>query len=656
MKCFVFFVLIPSTNQLFLYLMKCYTMPAGYCTGVPVKFALACLLFFCLVPKAAFCQEEKIRNLKDSLKVAKDEKVKIDILNELANFFNLQNLDSSLYYASRAKDLSAKISYNKGQADAYKNIAIYHSDKANALQAIRYYNDALQFYKKAGDTSEAGQTLMDIAIEFDKAGNKKQAYNFYLDAYQVGKTLPNDTVHALKDCAIVNLLILCNDWPGDSVLHYYNEARASAIRNHDERIATALQVELASYYIRSGRQDSGLALLKASIPVYVDMQFYGKLIDVYGIIGDTYRKSNADSSIRYYQLEFDLANSESFTEFTLTSAEALYELFTAKKDYANAVKYASVFIKSAREYQKVIQESGINYMNYVLKDNELELLKQKGEARSRAIILLCIIVGVIIASAIYIYRLYRSKKTLAQVLEDVNETVSERNQQLEEKNKLSNKLLTTLAHDFRQPLVSIPGFVSLLKEPGYISKEKTEELLNDLEKSTRQSLESFENILQWVKHQISGFAYEPKPCYLYALINESIQANKMLSKQYKVTIVNKVDEQLTVKADKEMIQFVNRNLIHNAIKFSPEESTITIDAAVKEGEVVLSVTDQGKGIEEEKLTAMFDMKKDYKNTGKEKGAGVALVICREFITTMSGKIWVKSNYGKGSAFFYSLPL
>jgi K+-sensing histidine kinase KdpD len=104
------------------------------------------------------------------------------------------------------------------------------------------------------------------------------------------------------------------------------------------------------------------------------------------------------------------------------------------------------------------------------------------------------------------------------------------------------------------------------------------------------------------------------------------------------------------------LQFINRNLIHNALKFSPEHGAITVSAEVGPTETIVCIRDEGKGINPEKLPQLFNFKSELQyDNDKEKGAGVALMICKDFADRMRGRIWAENGAGKGAVFCYALP-
>jgi len=161
----------------------------------------------------------------------------------------------------------------------------------------------------------------------------------------------------------------------------------------------------------------------------------------------------------------------------------------------------------------------------------------------------------------------------------------------------------------------------------------------------------FDNTLQWIRQQLDGYRLDTAEYYLHPLVEEATQAFAYELGQKKITIQNDVAADLKIKTDKEMLQFINRNLISNAIKFSPENGTITISAVVTGDKVAVSVFDEGRGLDQKSIAGLFTIS----STGSTKhGAGIALAMCKDFIEKLGGNIQA-TNSQRGAVFAYHIP-
>lgn len=224
-------------------------------------------------------------------------------------------------------------------------------------------------------------------------------------------------------------------------------------------------------------------------------------------------------------------------------------------------------------------------------------------------------------------------------------------------NATKDKLFSIIAHDLRTPFNSILGFTELLIDDSTgIDALESEEFLSIINSTTRNTLDLLENLLSWAKSQTGQIIYKPQKLILSPLIREIIQNSRANIKDITINQIQK--EEIEVDADKNMIQVVLRNLICNAVKFTNRGGMITISTSTKQNQVEISISDNGVGIEDEIREKLFDPNLNISTQGttEEKGSGLGLLLCKEFVEKHGGKIWVESKIGIGSDFKFTLPL
>lgn len=221
-------------------------------------------------------------------------------------------------------------------------------------------------------------------------------------------------------------------------------------------------------------------------------------------------------------------------------------------------------------------------------------------------------------------------------------------------NETKNKLLSILAHDLKEPLASVQGFLELLT---YYKLEETErrnietELLN----RTRDTTQMLGNVLSWTKSQMGGVQVQLMPLQLRHSLTGTLQLLKSISVEKQIELQDDIDETIGVAADPDMLQLVVRNVVMNAIKFTFPGGKVTINATTGNGKCTIAIADNGMGIPAEKQAKLFSISEQVTyGTGKEKGAGLGLVLCKNFVELQGGNIWFKSEPGLGSTFFISL--
>jgi two-component system, sensor histidine kinase and response regulator len=211
----------------------------------------------------------------------------------------------------------------------------------------------------------------------------------------------------------------------------------------------------------------------------------------------------------------------------------------------------------------------------------------------------------------------------------------------------------------RNPLSSIIGFSELLikqlEEKDYEDAIEFAEIIN---RASKQAVELLKNLLLWAKTQSDRFEYSPEVLDCNSLVNEVIHLLEECARNKAITITNNTRPGLTVFSDKDVIHLILRNLISNGIKFTPKGGQIIISSTIQKNDVIVSIEDNGVGIKKENLDKLFDL--DHKHTSpgteEETGTGLGLLLCKEFINMYCGDIWADSSPGKGSTFYFTIPV
>jgi signal transduction histidine kinase len=175
--------------------------------------------------------------------------------------------------------------------------------------------------------------------------------------------------------------------------------------------------------------------------------------------------------------------------------------------------------------------------------------------------------------------------------------------------------------------------------------------------SAIQTLRLLENLLQWANSQRGKIIFNPVPVSLSELLNEeSGMLNDMASRKG-IKLKSALSIDLTITADRNMIKTILRNLISNAIKYTHKNGKVEVKAILKDSRAEISVSDNGIGMTKETMSKLFriDANLFTPGTENEKGTGLGLLLCKEFVEKHGGKIWVESELGKGSVFSFSLP-
>jgi signal transduction histidine kinase len=227
-----------------------------------------------------------------------------------------------------------------------------------------------------------------------------------------------------------------------------------------------------------------------------------------------------------------------------------------------------------------------------------------------------------------------------------------------ELNATKDKFFSIIAHDLKSPFYSIIGLsehlVKFVKEKEY---EKIGEFADIILQSSNRVMDLLTNLMEWSQLQSGRMDFNPVHFDIVSLIREVTLLLKDTAEQKSIILENTLPANVHITADKEMISTVLRNLISNALKFTPTGGKILISAVTGQNEVTIIVQDNGVGISKDRIDKLFNITESYSTPGtqKEKGTGLGLILCKEFIEKNNGKIWVESEVGIGSSFCISLP-
>lgn len=236
--------------------------------------------------------------------------------------------------------------------------------------------------------------------------------------------------------------------------------------------------------------------------------------------------------------------------------------------------------------------------------------------------------------------------------------IEQLNKQLERLNADKDRFIATLSHDLKSPFTSILGFLDLLSSNIHrFSIEKIIEQVNLINDSARHTYDLLEDLLMWTRAHSGQIPYKPVRLSLRDIFNNVRETIGPHAESKNIELSCTVPGNFEVMADKNMLKAVLRNLLSNAIKFTGNGGTVQLAAVSGDDTARIDVIDNGIGIEPHRLESLFDIAKilPAEGTDGEKGSGLGLILCKEFVERHGGEIWVESEKGKGSTFSFTLP-
>ena len=234
-----------------------------------------------------------------------------------------------------------------------------------------------------------------------------------------------------------------------------------------------------------------------------------------------------------------------------------------------------------------------------------------------------------------------------------------KNEQLQKLNAEKDKFFSIIAHDLRTPFNSFLGLTQIMAEDlRSLKMSQIQEIAVSISKSANNLYRLLENLLQWSQIQYGAIPFNPEAVQLSLVAGESIELIHEFAKSKGIEITYEIPDNSVVFADSNMLQTIIRNLISNAVKFTPKGGRVNLSAKATDDKYIeISIKDSGIGMNQTLINNLFrlDIKTNRTGTEGEPSSGLGLLLCKEFIEKHGGKIWVASEVGKGSEFYFTLP-
>jgi signal transduction histidine kinase/Tfp pilus assembly protein PilF len=590
-----------------------------------------------------------------------------------------------------------------GIARTQANIGLIFSDQGHHDRALEYYLVALGIYQQIRHAAGIATVMNNIGKVHYLQGDYAQAEWYHLESLKLKREPGNkrSIAFSLNNLGLVRQAI----GDHDQALSYYREALEIRQELQDTREMAVTIENIGSLYLASGAVHQAVEHFFWALALYGEINDKSGLASIHHWIGKAWleRGQQADA-LASFQTSLDIAERIGLARMVSANLLALSRVMARVADYRSAYNYQQQYLAlldslyNEESHRRVVEMQLL--FDRERKENEIDLLRKNNEIiqltldKQRLLqVFLLLVIALALALLILLLNRYRyareSHKKMEeqrgevfeanrklqelnhslldqkQKVEDLNRKLHEANQQLSDSHKhlvainsTKDKFFSIISHDLRNPFASIVSFSRILKRDiDALDREELRELVSELDKSVHKINELLENLLHWSRAQTGKITYEPAYLDLGELVREVLKLFAAGAREKEVAFDSRIPADMIVWADRNMLNAVLRNLLSNALKYTGAGGSVWVDAAYRNGSVEVSVTDTGVGIPDSEKQKLFRVDFPYSTYGTrdEKGSGLGLLLCREFVDKLGGDIWFESETGKGSCFRFTLP-
>jgi signal transduction histidine kinase len=673
-------------------------------SAVLKKLFLVHLLAVCSIGIAS--AQSALDSLDNKLNGKLGDSTRITTLINASQEYQYTNLQKSFDYAEEAIKIAEDKDLPWGKAWTYKNIGNFYAIRGDFATAIKYFDLALNLNYQLKDSTRIATCYINLGNNYSSLGKYDEAYFYHTQSYRMANATGNQLQRAISLHNIASVFKELGQY--ERSFEYFKLSMKISEDINDLEGAPYNYNEIGSLYIHKAHYDSALSALTKSLKltrerklkindlepsvlmniakVHLLQDDYSTALSYYDSAYTLFSKTDnkfgaADVNLGrglVYLKEKKYEDAQKLIEQSAAVAhqvnawkleiecyQNLSTLYERKGDYQKSLTY----YKQHKQLEDSLFSEGMQ--SKLLKDQILFETESK-EAQIRALtrmeelrkseikkkeLIQNILVVAMALTAVLLLAVYRSGQRrirINKLLLEHQEEMKKRSIELEGLNKVKDKFFSVISHDLRSPMNALSGILNLM-DKNQVSPQEFSRLSKELRVQFNHTKTLINNLLDWALLQMDKLKVQQEKIDMSALADSN--ATLVSSLQVKeVKIINKITPTTFALGDTNMINLVMRNLMMNAIKFSEAGDIVEVSAKEDGVNYVVSVKDNGVGISPEVQKLLFEKTSGYstRGTANEKGTGLGLILCKEFVERNGGKIWLESEEGKGSTFYFTV--
>ena len=633
---------------------------------VSVLCELASLYWVSKPDSALYCSREALKQAeksqhKPSMALALRH-VGLSYLLQGDNNLAINFLNRSLHIYSTIKD-------QPGLSTVLNNLGNLYFEKGDAETSFEYFSKSLKIRESLGDAREIAAGLQSVGQAQQKIADYEGAIESFSKAIKIYEFLSNIPLKLQAHNSLGQVYMAQEDY--EAAGNQFEISMDLAEKTGDLNYKAISQMYIGQAHLARNEFVDAYKYLTASLNLARDINFERIVFQVLMSLSEYEQKtSNLEEAMRLVKEAKSIAEEQNNLSGMVKTSQMLATLYSKSGDYDMA--YAT--LKKSLEYSAQLEAAQItdHALNTRLLRQELDyaryhqsdVLHQSIQNKNYWVWIFALVAGVLVLiTLLLVFANIKLRKSTKIQIEKKKQEIVMQQQALEKQAEdlselvaIKDKVFSIIAHDLRTPMKTLKGLLELV-ENDLVDEKELRTFLAQVEKNVDQTSSLLENLLIWASTQMRGLKLNPETCVVNDIVNDCISLYRHQAEKKNLILDNSIELPYQVFTDRESLKFVIRNLISNAIKYTPEGGTI-VTYAMQEGSMLrIVVADSGIGIPGEVLDKLF--KKELKTTlgtAKERGFGLGLILCKDIIERNGGSISVQSEHGKGSSFTISLPL
>ncbi|MGB0525386.1 MAG: tetratricopeptide repeat protein [Flammeovirgaceae bacterium] len=659
---------------------------------------LCCFLF--VVPTHAQL-EHKIDSLKQVIAETTEDTVKAATYFELAKLYTRSSLSQAKEFANEGLIYAKKTNHPKGLIGNLGILGYLYMSFGKYDSAQIYYEERLDYAFQFKDTLQIGATYANMAIMNYRKDDYKQAVELGLKGLKIIEPLGNVLEQARAMSNLANYLEKAGDI--ERAEYYMKQGLALKEQVNDERGIVRSLAGLGGFYTDQEKYEEAITYLERAEKACLKLGdqfnlsityanwglaldglkkhreaegYHQKALAISEEINDTegvgiglenlggnlsHQGKNREA-LAYYLKALAVVRELKYIQNERTLLGAIADVYAKLGEHEKAYQFSVEFNALQDSLNKVHNTEAISEMQTKYetekKNQQIALLTKENEIKELNIqnqrtfnYALIVFLALITILALVLWNRYKLKQRTSGLL-------AEKNMELEKLNATKDKLFALIAHDLKNPLSSFRSITQSLNENLiHISKSDLEYFLSSLNQSANSLYDLLQNLLSWAISQINQLPFHTEKIALKTIVEENIALLEANAQSKNIKLTHDIKEADYVFMDKNSLRTVLRNLMGNALKFTPKDGSVSVTSKLVDQRVLIEVHDTGIGISSEDLTKLFKIEEDVSVVGssKEKGTGLGLILCKELLEKQQGEIYAKSELGKGSTFTIAIP-